>query len=97
MVISAKHPFGKILGARMNDGLVIQKGFDPLIAEDFLQFYYKEHNFETGNDNWVVGDPVKITQGMTIQWNDVAPGMYICDQITDVYGNLSYTNLVQVP
>jgi len=90
-VISTTRPYGKILGIRQNDGLIIQKGFIDIEPGDIIQLYYKEYNFADKTENWIIDGTVDAAGGVRLQWDVLAPDMYVGAQFEDAYGNFSYT------
>ena len=95
VVISPKRPYGKILGVRRNDGLIIQKGFKDIQADDKIQLYFKEYNFNNKTEEWVLGGTLDASNGLMLQWDVLSPDMYIGTQYEDAYGNLNYTRPVK--
>ena len=94
-VISAKRPYGKILGVRRNDGLIIQKGYEDIKAEDKIQIYYKEYNFTDKTEKWILGEAVDASDGLSLQWDVLAADMFVSTQFEDAYGNLSYSQPIK--
>jgi hypothetical protein len=93
ILISAHSPEGKILGARQDDGMVIQKGCDALRDGDELRFYYKVRNFATQNESWELGSPVTINGELRLGWGALSRDMFVSEQVTDVFGNEYYQEL----
>jgi hypothetical protein len=83
----------KILGARQNDGLIIQKGNDPIKKGDTLSFYYKKRDFEKDTENWITGVEMIVSDALKFEWEELEPDFYTCNQLTDIYGLVTYSEL----
>jgi hypothetical protein len=90
IMVIIKADRAKILGARQKDGLVIQKGNDPLVVGDRLRFYYLRRDFATGEEEWMPGPETVLTQKPAFEWSDAPPDSKTCAQRTDASGSVTY-------
>ncbi|MDR1000890.1 MAG: hypothetical protein LBL96_08860 [Clostridiales bacterium] len=90
IMVVIKPNLAKILGARQKEGMMIQKGADPLVVGDRLRFYYLRRDFNTGEEDWILGVETVLTQDLAFEWSDAPADAKICDQRTDALGNVSY-------
>ncbi|MDR3239687.1 MAG: hypothetical protein LBT44_06320 [Clostridiales bacterium] len=91
VLISSRFPTGKVLGARQNDGLVIQKGHDELKKGDQIAFCYRERDFLSNRETgWANGETFTVGGEMTLQWEKTAPDMYTSLLTTDIYDSETF-------
>jgi len=95
VIVSARHPKGKILGIRQNDGLIIQKGFYEIQPSDNFQLYYKVYNFTDKTETWTTGKAIDVSNGLSLEWDILAQDMYVGTQYSDDYGSLFYTQPIK--
>ena len=99
VLFSDNDPEGKILGARYEDGFIIQKGYDKLEYGDKLSLYYQERATEanfTGNDiNWYKSDEIIVTDELKLDWAaDESREAYYSELLTDIWLNRFFTDLL---
>ncbi|MCL2323356.1 MAG: clostripain-related cysteine peptidase [Oscillospiraceae bacterium] len=96
--ISEEYPDGRLLGVRKEDGIIIQKGFDPIAVGDKLAFYYEERSLKddvTDNENWHMGDEFTVAEELKLEWqklNDDEEYFY-SNLIGDTKGNKFFDEL----
>lgn len=87
VLVCDQYPNGKILGARQEDGYIIQKGLDDVKSGDKLSFYYEVVNFddESGKE-WVAGEEFTVEYELKLHW-------YYPDSDDNYWGSYLYTDV----
>jgi len=94
-------PESNILGSRYDDGLVKQKGYDPLAPGDKIAFYYLERDFDSRNTgDWhltpeiLVDEIEEIKSPHQLQWKELSGEFYTSLKQTDVYQDIHFGTLI---
>ena len=101
VVMCEKYPNGKILGVRKEDGIIIQKGFDPIDKGDRLAFYYQERSFgDDGDDsrNWYKGNEFIVIGDLNLEWKRLSEDedYFYSNLFIDVRGDEFFDDLKSV-
>ncbi|MCL2462472.1 MAG: clostripain-related cysteine peptidase [Defluviitaleaceae bacterium] len=88
----------RVLGAREEDGPIIQKGLDPLKKGDKLAFYYQQKDFKNKGDDsmdWHKGAEFTVGGQVDLEWRNLErnDGYAHSAQYIDVRGNEFYSEL----
>lgn len=62
VLVNAQHPDGRVLGARQEEGYVIQKGVDPIAVGDVIALCHHE------GTAWPVSAQFTVTAPLTVEW-----------------------------
>jgi len=101
VVICEKYPKGKIMGVRSEDGIIIQKGFDPIEKGDTLAFYYQERSFkDDGSDSqdWYKGSEFRVKEELKLEWQKLSEDKdyFYSNLLIDVRGDKFFDELKSV-
>jgi len=101
------HPECKILGSRYDDGLVKQKGYDPLTPDDKVAFYYLERDFNSDFNSkdkaeWHLTPEINLANltnltnknPLQLQWTELSGEYYTSLRHTDVYNEVHFEPLI---
>lgn len=70
ILISDGYPYGKILGARFNDGYVIQKGVTEIRDGDKISFYRPERRVPgAGETSWSKTGDITVKERLRLDWS----------------------------
>ncbi|MCL2034198.1 MAG: clostripain-related cysteine peptidase [Oscillospiraceae bacterium] len=86
-------PRGRILGARQEDGLIIQKGYDDIVIGDEISFYYTSRDYSGGDIGWYKGAPFTVDGELKLSWDILNGEKYYSLQHTDVQQDKDFTEL----
>ena len=94
--ISARHPQGKIMGARHRDGNVLQKGYDPIEVGDRISLYALEWTREVhlANENamnWHETEVFTVDAPLHLDWQPAMEDAKMGQRITEIGHNVIYT------
>lgn len=93
---SESYPHGKILGARQEDGFIIQKGYDSISDGDKIAFYYpRRNNSETGSD-WYKSEEFTVNGDLKLDWSAPRGKSYYSLLFTDIQLNEHFSELKQL-
>lgn len=81
---SEEYPHGKILGARKEDGLIIQKGYDDILEGDKISFYYSKRNQDKKDTNWYKDDEFSVKGNLKLEWSAPKGKSYYSMLLTDI-------------
>ena len=95
LIVFRRHgePGGKLLGARQQDGYMIQKGLDAIREGDRIALCYETSagNADRAETDWYVGETITIGPETLIEWDacaemgDIHLGFRITDLWQDVF------------
>lgn len=101
VLFNEKYPQGLIEGARNNEGIIIQKGYDPIKAGDRITLYYMEHHFGAGKEDIAVsGDLMQWRKSVSftlreplqfLEWSSARASSLFGTRITDLHNEVKYT------
>ncbi|MDR2939703.1 MAG: hypothetical protein LBV08_05210 [Clostridiales bacterium] len=95
VMASEENPNGVILGVRHEEGIVIQKGLDPIKKGDKIAFHYLER-LGDNNFEWYESEEITAEGELKLEWAKLTgTDNYFCLVKTDVHQNEHYGKLVQ--
>jgi len=80
----------RILGARQYDGLVKQKGYDPVRHGDTVCLYSLEYNWLTDTTRWLRGRSFTVNGALQLQWMATPPGYEVGERFTTLSNEVKY-------
>ena len=102
VVWNAENPDGKILGAEpvneYGNTTLDYKGLKEIKKGDKIQFLFDYYKYDgTYDDSYIVGDTLNVDDpNFKVSYEDVGEGKYnVYYKITDIYGNIYYTEPVE--
>ena len=111
VLINRDYPNGKILGARNQDGFIIQKGYEEIKEGDWISFYYEVKFagsgaqagegivFADGHDDykqWEKGREFTVKDSLKLEWGELGGSEYYCLRFTDIVCKEHYAPLRKV-
>lgn len=98
VLVCDEYPDGKILGARQEDGYIIQKGLYDIERGDKLSFYYEVMNFggDGSIDEWIKGEAFTAGDELELEWRrpDTGKTYYSSYLNIDIQENKHFTALM---
>ena len=99
IIVCLSHSGEKILGYRLTEGYVKQKGFMQFEANDRVAFYYPLRNFKDSRAQeceWQLSREVMTGETLKFEWREAGGDSYRCILETDVCGHVRYGALIPV-